>query len=246
MVAAEMGQGLFITGTDTGVGKTVVGAAIARMLHLQGINVGVMKPVESGVTDTSRLGPDAQLLAWAAGCDDDIDLVSPYRLKEALAPSVAASREKIRIIPGVLQERFEQLQKKHDIVIVEGAGGLMAPVTGGILVADVARMLNLPLLVVTHPRLGTVNHTFLTTFAAGQLQLPIAGYLINRMPANPDPASETAPHTLASLVSADLLGVLPEVVDKEPEQIVKLIASEIESSPGLPLLMTALGLKGKA
>ena len=245
MAAAEMEKGLFITGTDTGVGKTIVGAAIARMLNQQGVDVGVMKPVESGVVDTSRLGPDAQLLAWAAGCDDEIDLVSPYRLSEPLAPSVAASREGVRIIPGTFQESFDQLQKAHDIVIVEGAGGLMAPVTGGILVADVARMLKLPLLVVTHPRLGTINHTFLTTFAACQLQLPIAGYLVNRMPASPDPACKTAPHTLASLVSADLLGVLPEIVGEEPEEIVKLIAVEIEASPMLSLLMAAIGLNKK-
>lgn len=242
MAAAKQFNGVFITGTDTGVGKTIFAAALAMFLRQRDINVGVMKPAESGVEDVSKLGNDGELLSWAAETDDSPDLISPYRLTEALAPSVAAKREGIKIIPGHIQECFEELSSHHDFMIVEGAGGLMAPMVGGILFADLARQMQLPLLVVTRPDLGTINHTFLTVFAAQQMQLPLAGYLINRMPEKPDTACETAPHSMSSLISSDLLGVLPDINEQDPRNIVRLLAMEIESSPTLPLLLANLNL----
>ena len=242
MAAVDQLRGVFITGTDTGVGKTIFSAALAIFLRHRGINVGVMKPAESGVDDSSTLGNDGALLAWAAEVNDAPDLISPYRLKEPLAPSVAAKREGVKIIPGHIQECFEELSSQHDFMIVEGAGGLMAPLVGGILFADIARQMQLPLLVVTRPDLGTINHTFLTVFAAQQMQLPLAGYLINRMPEKPDVACETAPHSMSSLISSDLLGVLPDINEQDPENIVRLLATEIESSPTLPLLLANLDL----
>ncbi len=242
MAAASRSKGIFITGTDTGVGKTMFGASLALFLKTMGVDVGVMKPAESGVANPDELGPDAGLLAWAAAADDPIDTISPYRLKAALAPSVAAQQEQITVVPGVIQEKFESLCDKHEFVIVEGAGGLMAPVSGGILVADIARQMQIPLMIVSRPDLGTINHTFLTVFAAQQMQLPVAGYLINRMPGNPDTACKTAPHTMASLISADLLGVLPDVEQESVEEMVRLLAAEIETSPTRDLLLNRLGI----
>jgi len=245
MVAAEKFNGVFITGTDTGVGKTIFAAALAKFLSKRGIDVGVMKPFESGIADPSQLGPDAALLTWAAGVQDDPDLVSPYRLKEPLAPAVAAQREGVKVVPSLVQNCFEQLKSKHEFIIVEGAGGLMVPVAGGILIADIARQMNLPMMVVARPGLGTINHTFLTVFTAQQMQIPIAGYVINRMPEPPDVACQTTPHTMASLISADLLGLFPDIKDDDPKNIIELMASEIESSPTLPLLLAALQLKDR-
>jgi dethiobiotin synthetase len=242
MAAVEQLRGVFITGTDTGVGKTIFAAALAMFLRQRGINVGVMKPAESGVDDSTSLGNDGELLTWAAEVNDSPDLITPYRLKEPLAPSVAAKREGVKIIPGHIQNCFEELSSQHEFMIVEGAGGLMAPLVGGILFADMARQMQLPLLVVTRPDLGTINHTFLTVFAAQQMQLPLAGYLINRMPEKPDVACETAPHSMSSLISSDLLGVLPDINEQGPKNIVRLLASEIESSPTLPLLLANLNL----
>jgi dethiobiotin synthetase len=241
MVAADF-KGVIITGTDTGVGKTVFAAALACYLRKCGIDVGVMKPVESGVEYPEQAGPDAALLRWAAETDDPLEIYATYRLKEPLAPSVAAQRDGIKIVPGHIQECFEELCRKHEFVIVEGAGGLMVPVAGGILFADIARQMQLPLLVVARPDLGTINHTFLTIFAAQQMQLPLAGYVINRMPPNPDTACKTAPHTLASLVSADLLAVLPDISEETEKDAVKLLAGEIKASPTLGLLHNNLNL----
>jgi len=241
MAAAEH-KGVIITGTDTGVGKTVVAAALAMVLRQRGIDVGVMKPVESGVADPLLPGNDARLLAWAADSIDPPDLIAPYRLKEALAPAVAAQQENIKIIPGHIQECYTELCRCHEFVIVEGAGGLMVPIAGGILFADIARLMQIPLMVVARPGLGTINHTFLTVFAALQMQLPLAGYLVNRMPAKPDMACKTAPHTMASLINADLLAVLPEVVDELEQDMVRLLAAEIETSPTFGLLLSNLNL----
>lgn len=232
---------IFITGTDTGVGKTTVGAALALFLRERGYRVGVMKPLESGIDDPARPGDDAQLLMWAADSDDPPELVAPYRFRAALAPAQAAQQERATIDLDRVRGACEELRRGKDILLVEGAGGLMVPAIGGFLMADLARLLAARLLIVTHPRLGTINHTLLTVMAARTMELDLAGYIINRMPERPDAAEEAAPHMLASLASADLLGVLPEVAGDSREQATKLAAA-LHSNPTLPWLLTALSL----
>lgn len=240
-MAAESRRALFITATDTGVGKTLVGAALARFLRHQGLDVGVMKPVETGVAEPERLGPDGELLHWASGSDDDPELISPYRLRSPLAPALAAKAEGKTIAFSRLAATARVLADRHDILLVEGAGGLMVPLAGGLLVADLARELAFPLLVVCRPGLGTINHTLLTIFAARTMEIPLAGCLISGMPANPDDAEAAAPHALASFASADLLGVLPRVEGDERQKVDRL-AEEIARLPALPWLLKALGV----
>jgi len=234
-------RGIFITGTDTGVGKSLVAAALARFLRRRGIDVAVCKPVESGVADPSRPGPDAELLRFGAQSGDDDTLLAPLRLRQPLAPAVAAEREGVRIAPKSLVEPIARLGREHDFLVVEGCGGLMVPLSGGYLVADLVRACGLPLLTVCRPGLGTINHTLLTLFAARIMDLPLAGFLVNGLPEQPDLAEESAPHTLASLASADLLGVLPRVAGDEREKVLAL-ADELERLPTLPWLLAALGL----
>ena len=234
-------KGIFVTGTDTGVGKTMVSAALAHFLTERGLNVGIMKPAESGVSDPARLGNDGSLLQWAAKSSDTIEEISPYRLRAPLAPAQAAEKDGCFIDFAGLVATAQKLGKRHDFLIVEGAGGLMTPLSGGLLMADLAKAIGLPLLVVTTARLGTLNQTLLTIFAAQQMEIPVAGYLINRMPAQPDEAAETAPHTLASLASADILGVLPEVSGTEQEKVITLSAT-LKTLPSLPWLHAALGV----
>ena len=234
-------RGLFITGTDTGVGKTVIAAAIARHFSRSGIKVGIMKPCETGVDDVQQPGEDARLLRWAAGSGDADDLIAPYRFKEPLAPSLAAEREGIIIDPVRIGEALTTVSAGKDLVLVEGAGGLMVPLRGGYLIADLARQLGLPLLVVSRASLGTINHTLLTIMAARNMELPLAGFVINRMPVRPDAAEEAAPHLLAALASADLLGVFPEVAGT-PENRIDQLADVLGNSPALPWLLRAIGL----
>lgn len=227
-------RGLFITGTDTGVGKSLVAAALAKMLTDRGINVGVMKPVETGVTDPEGLGPDAALLKWAANSSQSDQQICPYRLRDPLAPAVAASREQVRINYSSLLEQAQLTIDSHDFTIIEGAGGLMVPLAGGLLMADFAQALKLPLLVVCRPNLGTINHTLLTLFAAKSMDLPVAGYLVNNMPPIKTVAEETIGHSLASMTSDELLGILDSVGGTEQEKAIKL-AAQLPKMPTWPL-----------
>src|SRR5512133_3661081 len=118
-------KGIFVIGTDTGVGKTIVSAALAHFLTERGLNVGVMKPAESGVSDPSRLGDDGNLLQWAARSSDAPEEISPYRLRAPLAPAQAAKNEGCFIDFAGLVTTARTLGKRHDFVIIEGAGGLM-------------------------------------------------------------------------------------------------------------------------
>ena len=234
-------KGIFVTGTDTGVGKTLVAAALARFLAGRGKNVGVMKPVETGVVDPSLAGEDTGLLRWASSSSDDLDLVSPYRLRLPLSPSLAAEQEGVRIDLGHLTAAARTLRAKHEFLLVEGAGGLMVPLAGGLLMADLVRQLGLPLLVVCRPGLGTINHTLLTLFAARAMEIPLAGFIINNMPLQPGRAEESAPHILASLASADLLGVLNEANGDDREKV-SALAGQISRLPTLPWLLAGLGV----
>ena len=241
MSAERTCPGLFITGTDTGVGKTLVTAALARHYHRRGLKVGVMKPCETGVADTSQPGEDARLLRWAAGSCDDDQAIAPYRLKEPLAPSLAAERAGVVIDPRHIADNLAKIRTGKDLVLVEGAGGLMVPLRGGYLMADLVRELELPLYVVSRASLGTINHTLLTIFAARAMELPVAGFMINRMPSKPGIAEQEAPHQLASLASADLFGVLPEVAGSAEDRVEQL-AEAIGRLPTLPWLNNCLGI----
>ena len=235
-------KAIFITGTDTGVGKTYFAAALARLLTRQGLRVGVMKPVESGVDDVEVLGDDANLLSWAAINDQPAELVSPYRLHAPVAPSVAASHEGVKIVPSVIKDAFDKLCDIHDYVIVEGAGGLMTPIAGGFLVADLIQLLQLQALFVCRPNLGTINHTMLSLFSAQQLGIATAGYIINGMPENPDMAEDKAPHALASLATAELLGVTPHIQIEDKHLAIDKLADAITDLPTYKKLLTLIGL----
>lgn len=237
-----MARGIFVTGTDTGVGKTVVAATLARLLRMNGIKVGVMKPVTSGCRSdaTGPVSDDALLLCQAAGiaCNDD---VAPYRLREPVAPAEAARHEGIQVSFQRIGEAFERLAGQYDYLIVEGAGGLMVPLAGGLLVADLASQLGLPLLVVTRPDLGTINHTVLTCFAARQMELPLAGVIVNSMPEQPGLAERSAPHHIGSLCGAPVLGVWPRGTGDDMETV-DALAAWLDGQPETGIVLRELGL----
>jgi len=240
-MSADHPLSLFVTGTDTGVGKTMVTAALARYATRCGLRTAIMKPCETGVLEPGRPGADAELLRWAACCTDDDRLIAPYRFPAPLSPAQAAEQDGTSIDPGVIVEACSELGREKDILLVEGAGGLMVPIRGGYLMADLVRQLRMPLLVVSRPALGTINHTLLTIYAAHCMELPVAGFFINRMPGEPDLAEREAPHMLASLASADLLGVFPEVAGTPQEQVERLVDA-ILTSPARRWLNQALGM----
>lgn len=221
------GRGLFVTGTDTGVGKTLVTAALAHFLLRQGVRVGVMKPVESGVVDPTVLGEDGELLRWAAACEAPIELISPCRLAEPVAPSLAANLAGASIdIDGLVAAAGEMLAR-YDFVIIEGAGGLMVPILDRFMVGDLARRIGLPLLTVCRAGLGTLNHTLLTLQAARAWGLQTAGLVVNGMPAQPGLAEQHAPAMLAELGEIDVWQVLSEV-EGDPRQKVEALFRQFD------------------
>jgi len=176
-----MGEGIFITGTDTGVGKTYVAAGIARGLKRSGVDVGVMKPAESGCKSRAgRLVPgDALKLMRSAGIRDSLDLVNPYRFKRPLAPSLAAEIARKEIDPEKIISAYQRLALRHDFMIVEGAGGIMVPLWQDFTYLDLARAFGLPVVIVARPGLGTINHTLLTISALQHGGLTVSGVVLS-------------------------------------------------------------------
>ncbi len=236
-------RGIFITGTDTGVGKSIVAATLARLLRMNGVSVGVMKPVTSGCReeDGELISDDALLLCQAAGvsCSED---VAPYRLREAIAPADAARHDGVRIDFSAIKASFDRLAALHEYVIVEGAGGLMVPLSGGLLVADLARELGLPLLVVARPGLGTINHTVLTCFAAQQMGLQVAGVIVNGMPEQPGLAEQGAAHQIGSLCGAPVLGIWPRRNEIDEMEIVDELSAWLDGQAETSIVLRELGV----
>lgn len=186
-------KGFFITGTDTGVGKTFVACALAGAMRGRGLTVGVFKPVETGCVGCNGdlLPEDARALKKAAGCGEDLDLINPYRFSEPLAPSVAARNSGATIDFKVIRDSFRSIRDSSDAVIVEGAGGLLVPVSEDRTIAHMALLLELPLVVVAANRLGTINHTLLTVRHATTMGLKVAAVVLNDLSEERDPSAET-------------------------------------------------------
>lgn len=175
-------NGFFITGTDTDVGKTVVTACLATLFKNQGIDVGVMKPIETGVDPecSSSANSDAKFLMEITSSADAEEEVCPYRLKTPASPFQSAQIEETQIRPATILENFKVLQSRHDRMLVEGVGGLLVPITHDYSVADLALEIGLPLIIVSRFRVGTLNHTLLTVKAARQHGLKIKGIILNQ------------------------------------------------------------------
>ncbi|SRR6266849_3752536 len=202
-----MSKGYFITGTDTGVGKTVVTALLASVLRRRGLHVGVMKPVETGCPrEGDHLAPqDSLFLRQVSGCTAPQELVTPYTFAEPLAPAIAAELAGITIEMKHIRRCYERLLAEHDIVLVEGAGGLLVPLTAQLSMHDIAVELDLPVLVVACNRLGTINHTALTVTVARE-RSQVLGIVLNHIQAPDDLAMQTNADALRHWGKAPLLG----------------------------------------
>lgn len=199
--------GVFVTGTGTGVGKTVVAAALATAWAAGGQRVGVLKPAQTGAAEGAD---DLAFIRNAAGLAAR-DCVAPYVMPAPLAPAVCARLEGQPVTTAPIVAAFEALRARCDVVIVEGAGGLLVPLHDTATMADLAGALGLPLLVVAPPGLGTLNHTALTAEAARARGLDVLGIALCGFPAAPGLAEATNPAELERLTGAPLLAVVPEL-----------------------------------
>ncbi len=207
-------NGFFITGTDTGVGKTVVTACLATLFKSQ--NVGVMKPIETGVDPkcSSVANSDAKFLMEVSGSADAKEEVCPYRLKTPASPYQASQIAGTPIQPATILEKFKILQSRHNMMLVEGIGGLLVPITARYNVADLALDMGLPLIIVSHIRVGTLNHTLLTINAARQHGLKIKGIILNRQESGDlDEVEKRQGKLIEELSDTPILGTCPFIED---------------------------------
>ena len=222
-------EGLIITGIDQGAGSTTIAASLARICASKGHNTGVMCPVETGVDKPESLGHAGELLKWAAQSKQGDDQISPYRFKTNLEPASAAAKENSKIDFNHLVQTAKSILAENEFTIIDGSGGLMVPLAGGLLMADFAAMIKLPMIIVCSPGKGAMNHTLMTLYSAKQLGIDVAGYFINNMPLLKTLGEEELTHALAYMTSEELFGVLSsakgsskEVIEKLSEDILNL------------------------
>ena len=205
-------RGLFITGTDTGVGKTVVAAALISALKARGLDIGVMKPAESGCPRDNKgalIPEDALFLKAVAESTDSPNLINPYAFEQPLAPALAAEMSGVDIRMETIIASYNALAQNHDLVIVEGAGGLLAPLTQKERMLDLACTLKMPILIVAKNVLGVINHADLTVRVAQGAGTQVAGIVLNHTSYDDHPAIRTNAASLQRWVAAPYLGEMP-------------------------------------
>jgi dethiobiotin synthetase len=233
--------GLFVTATDTGVGKTLIAAAIARTLRSRGRTVSVLKPAASDCYRAREglISEDAEFLAAASDTHHPLDLICPNRYEEPLAPGVAATRANRPMDFEAIERSIRLMTPDSNCMIVEGAGGLLVPMDDKYTVRDLIVALGIPAIVVARPGLGTINHTLLTVESLRAVGVQVAGVVINRYP--PDGAGiaeETSPRQIERFGKVPILCIVPQAVYTPPHIGQEVLAAigqvdwESKLSPG--------------
>lgn len=173
-------RGLFVTATDTGVGKTLVASALVTCLTQRGIDVGVMKPIETGVSRAAKARSDGVRLRRAAGSQDSLAEVCPYVFRFPVAPLSAARAEKTTVQIATIMRAFRTLSQKHAFMMVEGVGGVQVPITQLLNISDLIYQTKLPAIVIGRSSLGGINHALLTLDALRRRKIPIVALVLNQ------------------------------------------------------------------
>jgi dethiobiotin synthetase len=190
-------RGVFVTGTGTEVGKTVVAAVIARTLAQDGLRVAVFKPAISGLDDGGE--PDHELLRRAAGSPQSDDEIAPHRYGPPVSPHLGAELAGKRIEPARLVRAAHDAAARADCLVCEGVGGLLVPLTLGYLMRDLARELDLPVVIAAPPGLGTINHALLTIEAARSVGLEVMAVVLTPWPEDPSPVERSNREAISRL-----------------------------------------------
>jgi dethiobiotin synthetase len=234
-------RGLFVTATDTEVGKTAVACALAHALKAAGLDVGVAKPVQSGAL-AGDPGGDAALLRAAAGAEDAPEEICPFSFEAPLAPLVAARLVGRSLELDAVVSAVEAVAARHEVILVEGAGGLLVPVGEDWTIADLAARLDLPLVVVARAGLGTVNHTLLTICEARRRGLDIAGVVLNGRRPDTDRSVDTNPTLIEQFGAVPVLGVVPWL-EADRIALPELVARHLELGSVLAALQPEEALR---
>lgn len=228
-----MSKGVFITATDTGVGKTIISGMIVRALVLKGYKTAVMKPFETGCLrqGDNLLPSDGIFLKEMAEIEESIDIITPQKFELPLSPLAASRLEKKTIDMEKVFQSYEYLKTKYDFIVVEGAGGILVPITiehdsKALFMSDIIRRLGLPIIIVCRPTLGTINHTLLSVNYAINQHINIVGIIINySKPKGEDISEQTNPDIIRELAPAPLLGITPYIEKPSKEHFDILLNS---------------------
>ena len=223
-------KSFFVTGTDTGVGKTVITATLAMCLRKLGIDVGVMKPISSGIPQkTGFKSSDVSLLCEAAGITDSEEMINPVFLPIPTSPYDATKILNVSIDMPLIFEKFQNLIKTHQMLLVEGIGGIMTPITKNFFVADMIKAMGLDTIIVTRSTLGTLNHTIMTLSMCKDYEIPVKGMIVNYFDERGGPAEKNAPATLYELTGIPILGIIPFVKDYQKlDTMVNIVEKNID------------------
>lgn len=219
---------LFITGTDTDVGKTYVAAGLAVTLRKMGIDVGVMKPFAAGTAQkTGFKSEDVEILANAAQVNDPEMLLNPQFFPIAASPYTALKNLKIKPNIKLILNRFKKLSKLHSLMLVEGMGGIMTPILQDYFVTNLIKDMKLPVVIVTRTKIGTVNHTIMTCNMCEKYKIPVKGIVINNFDTNGYNVKELK-RDLENLTNIQVLGSIPFIDDMNDTSLYSVFKKNID------------------
>ncbi len=233
-----MAKGFFVTGTDTGVGKTIITAALVKAAQLLGFKACGMKPIETGCVksavssqkseirnDNDSLIPrDGIFLRATGGVDEPLNLITPVRFENPLAPMPASEIEGREVDIEGIRNAYSELSERYTAIIVEGIGGILVPIRKDYFVLEMAKDLGLPVIVVARPGLGTINHTMLTVSYAIKGGLTVAGIIINfSNPSSDTLAENTNPDVLKRISPVPVIGSFPYLKDTESSTVERAV-----------------------
>jgi len=227
-------RGLFVTGTDTGVGKTVITAAITAMLRAEGLNAGVWKPIQSGALLGSGL-TDAERLLKSTGINEPPEAVAPFTFEAPLTPMLAAKQADVTLTLKDLIAAGIPLTKRYEALFIEGAGGVAVPLNDDALIVDLISELGIPALIVARSTLGTINHTLLTASFLRHRGIPIVGVILNDVDItepHDDPSVATNAKLIEQFSGLKVLGRFPRLhTEATSETLILTVRKTIQFAP---------------
>jgi len=219
-------QSLFITGTDTDVGKTYITAGLAASFYEMGIDIGVMKPFAAGTAQKKGFkSEDVKILSDAAHVDDPENLINPQFFPIPASPYTAWKKLKTKPKISTILSSFKKLSKLHDAMLVEGMGGVMTPILKDYFITDLIKQMKIPTIIVTRTKVGTVNHTLMTVMMCKKYKIPIKGIIINNFD-NGYPVNQLT-KDLENLTGVKVLGSIPFIKDMDNASLHKIFKKNI-------------------
>ena len=221
-------KSLFITGTDTDVGKTYITAGLAIMLRKMGVDVGVMKPFAAGVVQKKGYkSEDVEILSKSAQINDSENLVNPQFFPIPASPYTAWKKLKIKPKISLILSSFKKLSKNHEMMLVEGMGGILTPILKDYYVTNLIKDMKIPTIIVTRSKVGTVNHTLMTVKMCEKYKIPIKGIIINNFDNNGYPINQLK-KDLEDLTGVKVLGSIPFINDMSDKSLYKIFKKNID------------------